>query len=526
MKNKKIITRAAPSPNGFFHIGGVRMFLHNYAYAKKNNGEYILRMEDTDTKRSEVEAGYRIMDIAKRFGLMPDKYPKSSELDTIGDFSDSFGSKWINNTDKLEALDDSSFHNVFLQTKRSALYQKYAWQLIKKELAYFCFCSQERLKNINDQKIKDKLTLGYDRYCLHKHTPAEALDMARAGADHTVRLNIEKYIELYGNGIKYNDPILGEMEFDLESVNDQVLIKTNGVATYHLAVVVDDYLMNVSHALRGWEWIPSIPKQYVLYKVLGWEMPVYLHFNVILDPDKKGKLSKRSGSTFAIEFLKEGYIVEAILNFLMLLGWNSGSDREFYTLQEFIEVFDIKDIAKSNPIFDRSKLLWFNSHYLKKLSIQEFKDRFREWFVEFYDSDNNLKELISNDPTLTAKLALVKDRVRLLAEIPNYIEFFFRELDLPNYSEVKGLKRYDPHILRICREEYLKIIKQYPKNTLDWNEELWVKDIRELADKYNLKHADLFMLIRLHICRSEFSPPLFDSIKLMEYTEIIKRINA
>ena len=483
---KKVVTRAAPSPNGYFHIGGVRMLLHNYAYAKKHGGVFILRLEDTDTQRSEVAAAFRTLDIARKFGLEPDLHPTDEEMELTGKFDHWYGEDWLLHKDEVRAVDDGEYSDVYMQTKRSALYQKYALKLIEDGYAYPCFCSSERLKEVNDEKTANKQPTGYDGYCRGRYTADEIEEKVQAGEFPTVRLNVEEYINEHGQNLDYTDPVLGDMQFDLLTVNDQILIKSNGIATYHLAVVVDDHLMEVTNPMRGWEWIASIPKQMMLYDLLGWERLPYLHFNVLLDPDKKGKLSKRSGPVAVENFLEQGYLVDAILNFLMLTGWNSGSDKEFYTLEEFIEAFDILDISKASPTFNREKLLWFNSQYIKKSSNEDFLKVFREWVGEYYTEDEVLRGYILDDKALEDKIVTLKEKVKLLSELPEQIRFFYKKPEVKDYdwSSVKGVKRYDN--IDEARSRLVELFRASSDLSSDSKDE-FVAAMRELSESIEWK---------------------------------------
>jgi len=521
---KKVRVRAAPSPTGMVHIGNIRTFLYDYAYAKRNNGEYILRIEDTDLKRFVPGSVEQILQISEVFGLEPDLYPSSEQIQRIGNTDHWYGKDWMLHVDKLEQVDDSKFENVYVQTQRIALYQKYAWKLVQDGYAYFCFCSEERLKEVNEKKRAAKLPPGYDGHCRDNVSLDEALEKIKKGEEYVVRLNVKGYCEKKEvETLTHTDPLLGKMEFKLSTVNDQVLIKNNGVATYHMAVVVDDHLMKITHPFRGWEWLSSTPKQMMLYDSLGWEMLPYLHLTAILDAGG-GKLSKRKGNVGTAEFLEEGYLPDAILNFLMLLGWSPGNDREFFTLDEFIDLFDISGLTKLNPVFDRKKLLWFNGKYIREKSESNLTEIVNEWLEKRYEDDESLKKAMLNDPSLSPKLELLKERISVLGDIPSQLEFFYKRLDVPDYKEIKGIKRHSEEQFNNAKKEYSEIFASYDEDSSKWSKDKWVQDIRDLADKYEWKHADMFMLVRLLICGSAFSPPLFEALQILGKEECLNRL--
>ncbi len=521
-----VVTRFAPSPTGDLHIGGLRQALFAYAFAKHNNGKFILRLEDTDRARFVKGSGSSLMQLLQEFNLTPDLKPDSQQIARMekGEFVGRLND-WALHLEELKDVTPEDFKNVFVQTQRLPLYQKFAWELIKKGYAYFCFCSPERLQKVNKERMKQGLQPGYDGYCKKHYTLEHALEKIQKGESYVVRMDTNKAKELFGSWeITVQDEILGEIKFDFRHVNDQVLLKSNGIPTYHLAVVVDDYLMGVTHMMRGYEWISSTPKQVFLYKALGWEMPKFVHLPIILDPSG-GKLSKRKGSVSVIDFLKQGYIKDALLNFLMLLGWapDKGDTREFFTLEEFIELFELKRLNKASPVLSREKLLWFNSQYARRKSLKDFALEFKHWLQHYYDpgtSDNKkLKEFILGDKDLEPRLELTKERIKLFTDVLNLLRFFYIEPELVDYRNVKGVKRYDSVVLA-------KALREYTQKHVDLtsNKDKWVATIREIADKYEIKHADMFMLIRLATVGSPVSVPLYEAFVLMEQGKLLKRL--
>jgi nondiscriminating glutamyl-tRNA synthetase len=307
-----IRTRFAPSPTGYMHVGNMRTALFSYLLAKHNGGTFLLRIEDTDKTR-QVENGIEI--ILKSLywgGIKPDEGVMLDE--------------------KGEITQKGKF-GPYIQSERLLIYQKYAQELLDKGHAYYCFCSSERLEKLRDLQQKNKLPTGYDGECL-KLKPDEALARVKAGDKYVVRLKMPKEGETV-----FTDLIRGEVRFQNKLVDDQVLIKADGFPTYHMAVVVDDHLMEITHVIRGEEWVSSAPKHIQLYKYLGWELPQFAHLPLLLNPDKS-KLSKRQGDVAVEDYRKKGYLPEAIINFIAFLGWNPGTEKELFSMDELIKEFN------------------------------------------------------------------------------------------------------------------------------------------------------------------------------------------
>ncbi len=525
LSHTKVVTRFAPSPTGYLHIAGIRTALFAYAHAKKHNGTFILRLEDTDRERFVPGSGKEILDLLRKFKLDPDLYPTKNQLADMeaGKFQ-GYGNDWMLHIDEIEKIQDEDFTNVFVQTQRLPIYHKYVWQLIKAGYAYFCFCSAERLAKVNEEKKKRKEPLGYDGYCKRHYTIDEALDKIKKGEPYVVRMNVDKATELFGQSeITIKDQVVGDFTFDFKNVNDQVLIKSNGIPTYQFAVVVDDYLMGVTHIHRGFEWISSTPKQVFLYKALGWDIPKFVHLPIILDPSG-GKLSKRKGTVAVTDFLKEGYLPDAILNFLMLLGWapKKGDTREVFNLNEFVDLFSVNDLNKANPVFNRTKLLWFNSLYIRNKSNDELLEIFKDWLKETISAENKnvIMSQMLQDNALLDKLMLVKERVKTLKEMYEMLIFFYQEPTTPyNFKDVKGIKRYSTMTLYNALQLYMRT------KELELEKDMWVSRVRDIADQFNIKHADMFMLIRLAVVGSPISPPLYETMRLISNESLQKRLN-
>ena len=425
-------TRFAPSPTGALHIGGLRTALYSYGLAKHEKGDFILRIEDTDIKREVPGSTERIKEILKMFGLEWDEY--------------------------------------FVQSQRAkeGIYEQLAKKLVEEGHAFYCDCKPRNAKE--------------EGYSKELRDPCRDAGKT-AGA---VKLKVPE-----GETISFKDFVLDkEVSWETSTVADTTLLKSDGFPTYHLAVVVDDHDMGISHVLRGHDWMPSTPVHLLVYKYLGYGLPQIGHLTDILDPEG-GKLSKRKGSTTVDELLKEGYLPEAILNFIMLLGWAPKDNRELFTLGQFVEAFDSKGFPKTNPVFNRDKLDWFNGEYIRQKSDAEIA----ELFLPFAPDEN--KELIG-------KIApLIKDRIAKLSDFTTLAGFFFEAKEVD--KSLLG-KNYKDHI-----EKAIEAIENGV-------------DLMETVEKNRFKTGDFFMDLRIAISGSKITPPLTDSIAILGKEETVARL--
>ncbi len=482
-------TRFAPSPTGMLHIGGVRTALYCYALSHKTNGQFIVRIEDTDQKRFVEGAIEEIFDMLHEMGLDPD-----------------------------ESLRHGGDYGSYLQSERKEIYQEYAQKLLDSGHAYYCFLEGEEL-----QAEKEKQKGRGFRSPYRDMAMDEAKKLIADGKEYTIRLKVPN-----DRIIKYTDGLQGTIEFDSNIVGDEVMIKSNGMGSYHLAVVVDDYLMKITHVFRAAEWLPSTPKQVLIHEFLGLEMPPYYHLSVILDP-AGGKLSKRNGSVSTRDFLKNGYLPEAMLNFLMLLGWSAPIDRkygekerEIFSLNEFIDLFDLKDLNKVNAIFDRQKILWFNKEYVKSITNYELREKYLYWLENFAEDKSSLEEY-KNDSTLESKLELVKERAKTLLEIQNMIKFFYSAPSNLDWK-IDQLKNVGDNLENV-RKDILDLHSNLSDDSTKWTHEEWENGMRAVGDKYSIKHGDVFMVLRIAIVGEPFSPPLFEALQILGKEETINRLN-
>ena len=425
-------TRFAPSPTGALHIGGLRTALYSHALAKHEKGEFILRIEDTDIKREVPGSKERIEELLKLFGINWDE------------------------------------HYVQSERAKEGIYEEAARKLVKEGHAFFCDCKPRNAKE--------------EGYSKELRDPCREAGKT-AGA---VKLKVPE-----GETISFKDFVLDkEVSWETSTVADTTLLKSDGFPTYHLAVVVDDHDMGISHVLRGHDWMPSTPVHLLVYKYLGYDLPQIGHLTDILDPEG-GKLSKRKGSITVDELLKEGYLPEAILNFIMLLGWAPKDNRELFTLGQFVEAFDSKGFQKTNPIFNREKLDWFNGEYIRQKSDPELT----ELFLPFAPDEN--KELI-------AKITpLVKDRIAKLSDFESLAGFFFEA------------KEVDKSLLgKNCKDHIEKAIEAIENGV----------DLMETVEKNKFKTGDFFMDLRIAVSGSKITPPLTDSIAILGKQETLARL--
>ncbi len=464
---KVVRTRIAPSPTGEYHIGHLRTCLYDYALAKKYGGQFIIRIEDTDQKRFVQGSMERTLQVIKDYGLTWDEGP-----------------------------DIGGPHTPYIQTQRLDIYQKYTRQLIDKGLAYYCFCTQERLDNLRATQKSAGQVPKYDQHCLHlsKEEIQKNLDNK---VPYTIRMVIPK-----NETIIFEDVIRGKIKFNTNDVDDQVIIKSNGIPTYHFAAVVDDHLMNITHVLRGEEWLTSTPKHLLLYKYFGWEPPIFAHLTVILNPDGKGKLSKRHGATSARSFLDDGYLPEAMLNFLMFLGWNPGDNREFFTLDEFVKEFSLEHLHKKSPVFDRKKLDYLNGYYLRQKSDEELFVLFKKFLPQA--SDDQIKILIP----------VLKDRIVKLSDLPDQTKFLFEDV---GYDKDLLLKKGTDPKLAI---EMLQKSKELLSDFSDLQNR-----IMDLIQKNNWNIGEFFMVFRVAICGSTFTPPVVDCLPALGKEATLRKLD-
>ena len=472
--NDEIRVRIAPSPTGIPHIGNTRTALFNFLFAKKNKGKFIIRIEDTDRERYVPESLPKILEIFRWLGIVWDEGPE------IG-----------------------GPYAPYVQSERLELYQKYALELVKKNRAYYCFCSSERLAQMRkDQEIKH-LPPKYDRHCrsLTKEEVEKNLDEKKP---YVIRLKVPNI-----GKSSWDDLILGHIEFENKLLDDQILIKSDGFPTYHLGVVVDDYLMKISHVLRGSEWVSSTPKHILLYEAFGWNKPFWGHLPVILGPDK-AKLSKRHGADSALWYRDQGYLPEAILNAIALWGWVPKVDSELLSMEEMIGLFDLSDVTQTNPIFNPTKIDWFNGQYIRKKDSTKIYQLLKPFLQE--DINEELAKKI---------IPLVQDRLVKLSDWQELTNFFIHSPE--TYTEKDLMQNHEKSSVKKVLERGINLFNSL-KNP--WQHEEWELEIRKLADDFGFKHADVFQIFRVAVTGKTATPPLFETMEVLGEEEVVKRIKS
>ncbi len=398
MLDNKFRVRFAPSPTGYLHIGGLRTALYVYLTAKKYNGEYFLRIEDTDRKRFVPDSVKKLIDSLNWAGI------KHAEGVLIGDDGE---------------IKEAGKYGPYIQSKRLKIYQDYAQELVEKGKAYYCFCTPERLDNLRALQEKAKLAPAYDKLCLKEVPLAEAKKRIADGEKYVIRFDVPETGET-----GFEDVIRGKIKFANKNLDDFVILKSDGFPTYHLAHVVDDHLMKTSLVLRGEEWLPSAPKHIMLFEAFGWKAPQYGHLCVILSKKTGRKLSKRDGDVSVEDFMKSGYLPEAVVNLIALLGWNPKTERELFTLDELEKEFDLEKLNKSGAIFDVEKLDWMNGMYIRKKETGELAELCRPYLEKYRDrlSGGYLERIVTVE----------RERMRRLSDIAENVEFYF---ETPQYDK-------------------------------------------------------------------------------------------
>lgn len=381
----------------------------------------------------------------------------------------------------------------YRQSERLAIYKKYALELVEKGKAYYCVCTSERLTEMRLKQQSEKKVPKYDRHCLN--TQAEVRKMIDAGTKYVIRLLIPD------KEITFTDLVRGVVTFQSSSLDDQVLLKSDGFPTYHLGVVVDDHLMKISHVLRGEEWLPSTPKHILLYDAFGWEKPQFGHVSLLRNPDKS-KLSKRKNPVWASEYIERGIFPEALLNYLALMGWSHPEGKDIFTLDEYVKVFDIKNIQTTAPVFDPVKLEWINGMYMREMSVATLTKKICEYVGDTYD------------PAIIGKtVPLVRERLKKLSEYIPLCEFIFKK---PSVFEV-DLHRYSTAVMGI-KSKILSIE--------NFNAEQIGLSMSEAAKELGMKNSEFFMLLRVAMTGKKVSPPLNESMELLGKEECLNRLSG
>jgi glutamyl-tRNA synthetase len=470
----------APSPTGEFHIGGMRTLLYNYAFAKNQGGKFILRVEDTDRARYVEGAVERLLQVIEDYGFGIDEGP-------------------------------------FVQSERLDIYKKHATELVEKGAAYYCFCSSERLGKLREEQRSEGLPVTkYDRHCLGL-SKEEVEKKLSAGEKFVIRLKVPD-----GEVVEFEDVVLGKVSFPSKDIDDQVLMKSDGFPTYHLAVVIDDHLMKISHVIRGGEWLPSTPKHILLYRAFGWDLPAFVHVPLLKESNSNKKLSKRDGSVASQDFLKEGYLPEALNNFLMFLGWNPGTEKEVYSLDEFVKDFSLEKIQKTDLVsFDREKLLWVNGTYIRGFSLEDLWGRIEGWAKKFDVELCSAGKTASPDFNLKV-LGLIQERLKVLSEFNDLAHYFYEDPKVG--PEVLKFVEGDGARKDTVLKSFLVVLESISSE--DWERDHLEKLCHDLleSEKYTPKEA--FMTLRVGLTGETKTPQIFDILEVLGKETVVRRLKT
>lgn len=459
-------TRIAPSPTGYPHIGTIYQALFDYAFTKRFGGQFIVRIEDTDRARFVEDAEKKIFEALDWFHLSEDESPRKGGI-----------------------------HSPYRQSERLDTYKKYANELVEKGHAYYCFCTKERIEEVRKMMQTAGKPPMYDKHCRSLSAEDVKTKVAQGEAS-VIRLKVPENTK-----IAIQDLIRGEIVFDSNLIDDQVLLKSDGFPTYHLAVVVDDHLMQITHMVRGEEWIPSSPKQFLVYDYFGWPKPIFFHTPILRNPDKS-KFSKRHAHTNVGWYQEKGFLPEAILNYLALMGWSHPQEKEVFSMSEFIQLFDLKDVKPVGPIFDLVKLEWMNGQYIMKMDATELKNCIHEFYKKQYP-----EEIIEKT------VPLVRERIKTLSDYLPLCEFLF--------------KRLESHEIEMsAHTNILQSVVESLSKLTDWKAVQIGEVMLKTAQDLGVKNSQFFMVIRVAITGKKISPPLNESMEILGKTESIERLKS
>ncbi len=472
----RVRTRFAPSPTGYLHIGGLRTALYAYLYAKKNNGDFILRLEDTDRERLVGDADEIIYRTLKEVGLNYDEGP-----------------------------DVGGAYGPYVQSERVDIYKKHAEELVRSGAAYYCFCTKERLNELRGECEAREITPKYDKHCLSlpKEEVQAKLD---AGEPYVIRQNIPTEGET-----TYHDMVFGDISVPNADMEDNVLLKSDGYPTYNLANVVDDHLMEISHVIRGVEYLSSTPKYNLLYEAFGWNIPEYIHLPPVMR-DQRQKLSKRHGDASYEDFVEKGYLPAAIVNYIALLGWAPAGTREIFTLDELSEAFDVSGISKSPAIFDVEKLRWMNAEYIRALPEDEYIKVCLPYLKQAIDTDKFDLSIITR---------ITQPRLELLTELPEKLAFLSA---MPDYDT----ELYRHKKMKVTPETALDFIKDaytVLERLGDFEESTIHDAMMDLAASLEIKNGQLLYPLRIAITGTAVTPGgAIEIAALLGREETLKRL--
>lgn len=480
-------TRFAPSPTGYLHIGSIRTTIFAYLFAKHNKGDFIVRVEDTDQERLVPGAVESMLKTLEWVGMTPDEGPALKADGT---------------------LFEKGKHGPYVQSKRLNIYKKYVDELLESGNAYYAFDTPEELNTMRERLQARKLPTKYDRANMRNQFTLGAQEVdkiLKSDALRVVRLKVPDE-----GTVVFEDIVHGRTAFDCKEVDDQVLLKSDGFPTYHLAVVVDDHLMEITHVIRGDDWISSTPKHLLLYKALGWQPPAHAHVPNVFGNDKL-KLSKRRGDVSVEGYRNKGYLPEALINFLAFLGWNPGTEQEIFSKDELIKEFTLEKVSKAGAVFNVDKLNWYNKEYIKKLSNTELAQKAKPFFEQ---------QNVAVTDNFESILALEKERVTTLAELPLAVKFVF---ELPGYAKelLVGKKSSLDEVKQVLEMLFNKMTAVDEKN---WNKDSLEASFLPWIKEQGLTNAVVLWPLRVALSGQQNSPGPFEIAGVLGKSESIKRV--
>jgi len=470
--------RFAPSPTGYLHVGGLRTALYNFLFARHNQGKIILRIEDTDRTRLVEGATENLIKYLEWAGINFDEGPH------VG-----------------------GNYGPYIQSQRFDLYKKYAMELIEKGKAYYAFDTSEELETMRKRIQESGGFYKYDRMTMRNQFTLgerETQKLIENGEPYVIRLKVPQ-----DQNIEFQDVIRGFVTIKGEEIDDQVLLKSDGYPTYHLANVVDDHLMEITHVIRGEEWLPSTPKHVLLYQAFGWECPVFAHLPLLLNKDKS-KLSKRQGDVAVEDYVAKGYFKEALVNFVALLGWNPTADREIYSMDELIELFNLEKVNKAGAVFDLDKLNWMNAQYLRMKSADELTDQVIP-YLESINFDYKNREYLKK------VIELFKERLENLHDLPEAISYMFTRPT--NFDEAFISKHWKEHTKELV-EEYIEELRKLDR----WDYQTLHDFTIHWIEKKGLKLKDIVHPLRIAVTGKSGGAGIFETLTLLDKQDVIERI--
>ena len=491
MVGQRVRTRFAPSPTGYLHVGGLRTALYNYLFAKKMNGDFIIRIEDTDQSRRVEGAQRDLIKTLEWAGIVADESPEHG-----GNFG------------------------PYIQSERLDIYDRYCRQLLEDNHAYYCFASHEELEENRQLQIKQGLQPKYNRKWLPEEMggsmpPSAIRKKLDEGGPYVIRMKVPDYVSVW-----FEDIIRGPVEFDSSTIDDQVLMKSDGFPTYHFASVIDDHLMEFTHIIRGEEWLSSMPKHLLLYEFFGWEPPKVAHLPLLLNPDRS-KLSKRQGDVAVEDYIRKGYSNDAIINFVAMLGWNEGegSEQEVYSMRQLIDKFSLERVGKAGAVFNVDKLNWLEKQYIKNRPTEQLVEVIKPILLAELEQKKSLmpEEIITGDTYLEKVIELMRERVGFEHEFVTFCSYFYFEPE--TWDEEAVRKRWSAETNVLLREftDILYTLEDFSADNIEAH-------LKEFVVPKGIKAAVLIHPLRILASGVSFGPSLYHMLEVLGKETVIRRI--